>query len=101
MSKTCVLTYEDLVGQHVNVRLYDKSHPEWQKCKVVEVVQSVLKVQSTRNAELFVIDKNDVVEDIRAAGVFVPWKHEQEPYDGTFLQTLKLFYDQFTLIHSQ
>lgn len=96
MSKTCVLTYEDLVGQYVNVRLYDKSHPEWQKCKLVEVVHSGLKVQSTRNTELFVIDKNDVAEDVRAKGAFVPWEHEQEPYDGKYLKTLKLMFDQFT-----
>ena len=29
-----VLLYEDLVGNFVHARLYDKDHPEWQRCKV-------------------------------------------------------------------
>ena len=62
------LIYEDLVDQFVHSRLFDKAHPEWQRCEVVSIVRSGIKLKSTLNEELFVICKDDVVEDIRAEG---------------------------------
>ena len=90
MSKTVALTYEDLVGKFVHVRLFDKAHPEWQRCEVVSIVRSGIKLKSTLNEELFVICKDDVVEDIRAEGAFIPWEREQKPYDGKWIQMCKL-----------
>ena len=70
------------MGKFVYARLFDKTHPEWQRCKVMSIVRSGIKVKSTLNNELFVICKDDVAEDVRAEGAFIPWEHEQKPYDG-------------------
>ena len=76
------LIYEDLVDQFVHSRLFDKAHPEWQRCKVISIVPSGIKLQSTLNKEVFIICKEDVGEDIRAEGSFIPWERDQKPYDG-------------------
>ena len=82
------LFYEDLVGKYVHARLYDHKHPEWQRCKVVAICQSGLKVKSIRTKELHIIGNIDVPADVRMEGAFVPWEVEQQPYDGPFKSIL-------------
>ena len=70
------------MGQCIYARLFDKAHPEWQRCRVVGIVRAGIKVKSTRNNQLFVIGKDDVVEDVRVEGAFIPWERAQKPYNG-------------------
>ena len=77
-------TYNDLVGKYIFARLRDGNLFEWQQCKVTELVDSGLKVQSRRTHEVFIIANNDVCEDVRLANAFLPYEHDQKPYDGNF-----------------
>ena len=79
-----VPTYDDLVNQHVFARLFDKAHAEWQRCKVVSICAAGIKLKSAKTKEIFVIDNDSVMDDVRVQGAFIPWEREQEPYDGNF-----------------
>ena len=75
-------TYNDLVGKNVFVRVHDVEYPEWQKSKVLKLVESGLKVECLRNGEQFIIERNSVCDDIRLLNAFRPYEREQKPYDG-------------------
>ena len=81
---TSVRTYADLVGTIVFSRLYDKDHPEWQRCRVMSICQAGIKLKSLLTKEIFVIGNGDVLGDIRVDGAFIPWGKDQKPYDGKF-----------------
>ena len=87
MAKTT--TYDDLVGQNVFARLRDSGHPEWQKCNVVSVISAGIKLRSQRTHEEFIIDNNDVREDLRLCDAFIPWEREQKPYNGKYFLLFK------------
>ena len=76
------VTYEDLVGQDVHARLFDKDHPEWQRCRVVEICAAGIKLKSCLNNEVFIVGNEDVVDDVRADGAFIPWERDQKQFDG-------------------
>lgn len=70
--------------QDVHARLFDKGHPEWQRCRVIEICAAGIKLKSYLTKELFFVGKEDVAEDIRADGAFVPWEREQKCFDGKY-----------------
>ena len=76
--------YNDLVGKYVFARLRDARHSEWEKCKVLELLYSGIKVEARRTREQFIIASNDVIDDLRLVNAFLPYELEQKPYDGTF-----------------
>ncbi len=81
-------TYDDLINQHVFARLFDKQHAEWQRCRVVAICAAGIKLKSTKTQELFVIGNDNVIDDVRVEGAFIPWEREQAPYDGNFLNCI-------------
>ena len=82
MTKTT--TNDDLVGRNIFARLRDSRHPEWQKYNVVGLIPEGIKVRSHRTHEEFIISNNDVREDLRLCGAFIPWEREQKPYNGKY-----------------
>ena len=70
------------MNQEVHTRLFDKGHPDWQRCRVIEICTAGIKLKSYLTKELFFVGKEDVVEDIRADEAFVPWEREQKRFDG-------------------
>ena len=91
-------TYNDLVGKNVFVRLHDAKYSEWEKCKVIKLVESGLKVESLRNAEQFIIEKNGVCDDIRLLNAFRPYEREQKPYDGNLFDVVQNLLKQYYLL---
>lgn len=75
-------TYDDLVGKYVFARLRDGTHPEWQQCKVVQLVDSGIKLESRRSREVFLICNDDVCEDLRLRNAFLPYERDLKSYDG-------------------
>ena len=90
--------YDDLVGKNVHARLYDKDSPEWQRCKVIQLCNSGLKLKSTLTQELHLVANGDIPEDIRVDGAFIPWEYEQKPYDGTLVGGCAIKQNNFYLI---
>ena len=81
-------TYEDLVHKKVWARLRNGEHPEWQICTVCSIISAGIKLKSARTNELFIIDNNDVRDDVRLMSAFVPWEEEQKNYNGKFVKLL-------------
>ena len=63
--------YDVLMGTNVYTRLYDEQHPERQLCRVVSLCNAGIKVKSARTRSIHIIDKFDVVKDLRV-DEFVP-----------------------------
>ena len=83
-------TYEDLIHKKVWARLRDFGHDEWQKCTVCGIVCAGIKLKSERTRELFIIDNNDVRDDLRLLTAFVPWEVDQKPYTGEYIFFINL-----------